>query len=122
MTTFKKLAIVLCLTPLFIACSDAPSATVVEGLIQDQYEQADSLMDDAVAQAGDNEMAQAMGGMFSGMMPKLESVENVNCDSIEGDNTFMCTADITQTIAGNSRTDKGSFKVYQVNDEWVLGR
>lgn len=122
MTTFKKLAIVLCLTPLFIACSDAPSAAVVEGLIQDQYEQADSLMDDAVAQAGDNEMAQAMGGMFSGMMPKLESVENVNCDSIEGDNTFMCTADITQTIAGNSRTDKGSFKVYQVNDEWVLGR
>ncbi len=121
MINSKRFAVLLLITPLFIGCSKAPSETVVEGLIQDQYEQANSLMDDAVAQAGNDEMAQAMGSMLSGMMPTLESVDNVNCDSIEGDNTYMCTADITQTISGNSRTDKGSFKVYQVNDEWVLG-
>lgn len=121
MKNFKKLAIVLLFTPLLAACSSGPSESDVEELIAAQYEQAGSLMDDAMAQAGDDEMAKALGGMLSGMMPKLESVDKVNCDSIEGDNTYMCTAEVTQTIGGNTRTDKGNFKVYQVNDEWVLG-
>lgn len=121
MKNLKKLALIVLLTPLFAACSNAPSESVVEGLIEAQYEQANSIMDDAMANAGNDEMAKAMSGMMEGMMPKLERVENINCDSVEGDNTYMCTADITQTIAGNSRTNKTSFKVYQVNDEWVLG-
>ncbi|WP_435979037.1 hypothetical protein [Psychrobacter sp. DM4] len=106
---------------LLAACSDAPSASTVEGLIEDQYEQAGSMMDDAMSQAGNDEMAKAMSGMMAGMMPTFESVDDVNCDATEGDNTYMCTADITQTVAGNSRTNKGNFRVYQVNDEWVLG-
>ncbi|MBB3107117.1 PBP1b-binding outer membrane lipoprotein LpoB [Psychrobacter luti] len=121
MNNFKKLAVIALLTSLFAACSNAPSESTVEGLIEAQYEQANSIMDDAMANAGNDEMAKAMSGMMEGMMPKLERVENINCDSVEGDNTYMCTADITQTIAGNSRTNKTSFKVYQVNDEWVLG-
>lgn len=121
MNSFKKLAVIAVLTPLFAACSNAPSESTVEGLIEAQYEQANSMMDDAMANAGNDEMAKAMSGMMEGMMPKLESVENVNCDTTEGENTYMCTADITQTIGGNSQSNKTSFKVYQVNDEWVLG-
>ena len=107
--------------PLLVACSSGPSESDVEGLIQAQYDKANSMMDDAMAQAGNDEMAKAMSGMMEGMMPKLEKVENINCDTTEGENTYMCTADITQAIAGNSRTNKTNFKVYQVNDEWVLG-
>ncbi len=117
----RNIVAMLLLTPLLAACSSGPSESDVENLIEAQYEQAGSMMDNAMAGAGNDEMARAMSGMMAGMMPTLESVENVNCDTIEGDNTYMCTADITQTVAGNSRTDKGSFKVYQVNDEWVLG-
>ena len=121
MTNLKKLAVIALLIPLFAACSNAPSESTVEGLIEAQYEQANSMMNDAMANAGNDEMAKAMSGMMEGMMPKLERVENINCDTVEGDNTYMCTADITQTIAGESRTNKTNFKVYQVNDEWVLG-
>ena len=121
MNNFKKLALIALLTPLFAACSNAPPESTVKELIEAQYAQANSMIDDAMANAGNDEMAKAMSGMMEGMMPKLERVENINCDSVEGDNTYMCTADITQTIAGNSRTNKTSFKVYQVNDEWVLG-
>ncbi|MGP5202704.1 hypothetical protein ACTXKB_08080 [Psychrobacter aquimaris] len=121
MTNLKKLAVIALLTPLFAACSNAPSESTVEGLIEAQYEQANSMMNDAMANAGNDEMAKAMSGMMEGMMPKLERVENINCDTVEGDNTYMCTADITQTIAGESRTNKTNFKIYQVNDEWVLG-
>jgi len=53
-------------------------------------------------------------------MPKLEKVENVSCDTTEGDNTYLCTADVTQTIGGKSRTDSGTFKVNDVNGTWVL--
>lgn len=119
-----KLVAVLLLTPLFVACSKGPSESEVEGLIEAQYQQAHSAMDDAMNNAGaeDQEMVKAMGDMMAGMMPTLEAVEDLNCDSVEGDNTYMCTANIKQTIGGNSRTDKGSFKVYKVNDEWVLGK
>lgn len=121
MKILKRLAAVLLLTPLLAACSGAPSNSTVEGLIEEQYEQMNGMMDDAMAGAGNDEMASAMSGMLSGMMPKLEDVSNVNCDSTEGENTYRCTAEITQSINGNSRMNKGSFRVYQVNDEWVLG-
>lgn len=82
------------------------------------------MMDDVMAQAGqsgNDEMTKAMSGMMAGMIPKLEKVENVSCDTTEGDNTYLCTADVTQTVGGKSRTDKGTFKVNDVNGEWVLG-
>ncbi|MCG3881957.1 hypothetical protein [Psychrobacter sp. Ps3] len=120
MRRIKKLAIIAVLTPLFAACSSGPSDSDVEELIQAQYDKANSIMDDAMVQAGDDEMAKAMSGMMAGMMPTLESVDNVSCDTTEGDNTYLCTADVTQTIGGNSRTDSGAFKVSDVNGEWVL--
>lgn len=116
-----KLIIITLFVPLFVGCSNAPSDDTVEQLVVAQYEQADSMMDDAMANAGNDEVAKAMSGMMEGMMPKLESIEDINCDEAGGENTYMCTAYITQTIAGNSRTNRTSFKVYQVNDEWVLG-
>lgn len=121
MTLSKKLFATLLLIPILSACSNAPSESVVEGLIEEKYEQANSMMDDAMASAGGNEMANAMGNMLSGMMPKLEDVSDVNCDEADGENTYRCTAKVTQNIAGNSRTDTANFLVYQVNDEWVLG-
>ncbi|WP_430737489.1 hypothetical protein [Psychrobacter sp. VH5] len=120
MRRIKKLAIIAVLTPLFAACSSGPSDSDVEELIQAQYDKANSIMDDAMVQAGDDEMAKAVSGMMAGMMPTLESVDNVSCDKTEGDNTYLCTADVTQTIGGNSRTDNGAFKVSDVNGEWVL--
>ena len=120
MKSIKKLAIIAVLTPLFAACSSGPSDSDVEELIQAQYDKANSIMDDAKVQAGDDEMAKAVSGMMAGMMPTLESVDNVSCDTTEGDNTYLCTADVTQTIGGNSRTDSGAFKVSDVNGEWVL--
>lgn len=120
MKNFKKLAAVLLLMPLLVACSSGPSESDVEGLIQAQYDKANSMMDDAMAQAGNDETAKAMSGMMEGMMPTLEKVENVSCDTTEGDNTYLCTADVTQTIGGKSRTDSGAFKVNDVNGTWVL--
>ena len=120
MRRIKKLAIIAVLTPLFAACSSGPSDSDVEELIQAQYDKANSIMDDAMVQAGDDEMAKAVSGMMAGMMPTLESVDNISCDTTEGDNTYLCTADVTQTIGGNSRTDSGAFKVSDVNGEWVL--
>lgn len=122
MKNFKKLAAVLLLMPLLVACSSGPSESDVEGLIQAQYNKANSMMDDAMAQAGNDEMAKAMSSMMEGMMPTLEKVENVSCDTTEGKNTYLCTADITQTIGGKSRTDSGSFKVNDVNGKWVLSQ
>ena len=106
---------------LLAACSDAPSASTVEGLIEDQYEQANSMMDGAMSQAGNDEMAKAMSGMMAGMMPTFESVDDVNCDATEGDNTYRCTASITHSIGGNSQTNNSNFLVYKVNDKWALG-
>ena len=120
MKNLKKLALILLLTPLFAACSSGPSESDVEALIQAQYDKANSMMDDAVANAGNDEMAKAMSGMMEGMMPTLEKVENVSCDTTEGDNTYLCTADVTQTIGGKSRIDSGAFKVNDVNGKWVL--
>lgn len=120
MTNLKKLAVIALLTPLFAACSSGPSESDVEGLIQAQYDKANSMMDDAMSQAGNDEMAKAMSDMMEGMMPTLEKVENVSCDTTEGDNTYLCTADVTQTIGGKSRTDSSTFKVNDVNGKWVL--
>ena len=120
MKNLKKLALILLLTPLFAACSSGPSESDVEALIQAQYDKANSMMDDAMAHAGNDEMAKAMSGMMEGMMPTLEKVENVSCDTTGGDNTYLCTADVTQTIGGKSRTDSGAFKVNDVNGTWVL--
>lgn len=121
MGKFKLLSVVL-VASLMSACSKGPSDSEVEALIEAQYEQSASIMDHAMASAGSEnaELTQAMGAMMSGMMPKLEAVNDVNCDATEGDNTYLCTANITQVISGKSRMDKASFKVHKVNDEWVL--
>lgn len=122
MNKITKIAAVLLFTPLFTACSKGPTPGDVESLIHEQYAQADSMMESAMGKAGDSEMAAAMSDMMAGMMPKLESVKNVNCDETDGENAYLCTADITQTIQGESRTDKANFTVHKVNDEWVLGQ
>ncbi len=120
MNNLIKLGAVLLLTPILIACSNKPSESDVVELIQTQYDKANSMMNDAMAQAGDDETAKAMSGMMEGMMPTLEKVENVSCDNTDGDNAYLCTADVTQTIGGTSRTDSGVFKVNDVNGTWVL--
>ncbi|MGP9830708.1 hypothetical protein [Psychrobacter sp. AOP1-A1-60] len=121
MSSFKKMILITMLTPLFIACSDGPSESTVEGLIEAQYEQANSMMNGAMTSDGNDEMVKALSGMMENIIPKLESIENISCDTTEGENTYMCVADITQTVGGNSTTNKASFKVHQVNNEWVLG-
>lgn len=122
MKNLTKFAAILLLTPFLAACSKGPSDSDVESLIEAQYDQANSMMDSAMASAGNSEVAGAMSEMMSGMMPKLEEVDNVNCDETDGENAYLCTADITQTIQGENRTDKASFTVHKVNDEWVLRR
>lgn len=115
-----KISAVLLLTPIFVACSDGPSSSEVETLIKAQYTQVDSLMESAMGDVGDSELASAMSSMLSGMMPKLESVKNVSCNESDAKDTYLCTADITQKLGAESQSDTASFMVVKVNDEWVL--
>lgn len=121
MGNFEKWALIVVFIPLFAACSNAPPESTVEGLIEAQYEQTTKIVEDAKANAGNDKMAKVMSGMMESMMPKLERIENIDCDTIEGENAYLCSADVTQSIAGNSQTNKTGFKVYKLNNEWVLG-
>lgn len=112
MVAAKKFAMVLMIVPLLAACSKAPSNSMVKKLVEEQYEQMNSAMSSVGGEVGE---------MMSGMMPKLESVSDINCDSADNKNTYRCTAKITQSIAGNSQTTNSTFLVYKVNDEWALG-
>ena len=44
---------------------------------------------------------------MAGMMPTLEKIAVIRLRVT----TLLCTADVTQTIGGNSRTDSGAFIV-----------
>ena len=116
----KLMTVFLLATPLLTACSSKPSDSTVEELIQAQYDKAnsytESLSNDT---SGAGEMVKHM---MSSMVPKLENIEDVNCDATEEKNAYRCTAQITQSINGNTMTDTAIFKVYKVNDEWVLGQ
>lgn len=122
MKQVKKLTMIALLTPLFTACANPPSESIVEGLIEAQYEQTDKIIAEAVASASNDKMAITMRDMMERMMPRLENIGHINCETTEDRNTYMCTADITQTIAGISRIDKTRFDVSKVNGEWILGR
>ena len=122
MKQVKKLAVIALLTPLFTACANPPSESTVEGLIEAQYEQTDKIIEDAVASADNDQQAIAISNMMENMMPRLENIGHINCETTEDRNTYLCTADITQTIAGISRIDKTRFDVSKVNGEWTLGR
>lgn len=116
----NKLVVIALLTSIITACSNPPSETIVEGLIKAQYEQTDKIIEDAVANAANDKMAKPLRNMMENMMPRLERIENLKCDTTEDRNIYICTADITQTIAGTSRIDKTSFKVSKVKGEWAL--
>ncbi len=120
-TTRVLVATAILQTLLQTGCSEAPDSYMVEGLIQMQYEQATGLMTSTVDTVESNEVMMAMKGLMTGTMAKLENVNNADCDSTDEDNTYHCTVDITQSVNSNSKTSKATFKVYQVNDEWVLG-
>ncbi len=115
-----KFTTLVLFTSLIAACSKGPSDGDVKDLVEAQYDQANSMMHSAMSGVKGTEMESAMNDMMAGMMPKLEAVDNINCDEAEGENTYLCTADITQTISGEKRTDETNFKVHKVNDEWVL--
>lgn len=120
MDSFKKLTLIIMLAPLFLACSQAPSESTVKGLIEAQYAQTDSLINEAVANAGNDKVKITMSAMMDTMLPRLERIENIHCDRTEGENSYSCSADINQTIVGNSQTHKTGFKVYKMKGEWVL--
>ena len=124
MRKFKKLALIIVFTLFFVSYSKAPPDSTVARLIAAQYEEGIKIMQAAKANASsdkNNKMAQDISNLMERMMPALERVENIHCDRVKGNQTYRCSADITQTIAGNSRTNKTGFNVYQVKGEWVLG-
>ncbi|WP_230655931.1 hypothetical protein [Psychrobacter sp. I-STPA10] len=121
MKIIKLCGVILLAAPLLTACSGAPSESTVEELIEDQYEQANS-MGESLANNTSGAAGDMMKNMMASMMPKLEDVDDINCDSTDEKNTYRCTAEITQSINGNTTTNKAAFKVYKVNDEWVLGQ
>ena len=125
MGSFKKLALIILLILFCVSYSKTPPDSTVEGLIAAQYEEGIKIMQAAKANASNDKndkMAQDISSLMERMMPILESVENINCNRVKGKHTYRCTADITQTIAGNSRTNKTIFNVYQVNGEWTLDK
>ena len=120
MGDFKRWALTVVLILFFATCSNGPSESTVEGLIAAQYEQGIEIMEAAKANAGNDKMAQDISSLMERMMPTLERVENIDCNRVKGNRAFSCTADITQTIAGNSRTNKTIFNVYHAKGEWTL--
>ena len=122
MGKFKKLTLLLIYILFFVTCSKAPPDSTVARLIAAQYKEGIKIMQAAKANAGNDKMAQDISSLMERMMPTFERVENIDCNRVKGNRTFSCTADITQKIAGNSRTNKTIFNVYQVNGEWTLDK
>ena len=123
MGKFKQLALIIVFTLFFVSYSKAPPDSTVARLIAAQYEEGIKIMQAAKANASsdkNNKMAQDISSLMERMMPTLERVENIDCNRVKGNRTFSCTADITQTIAGNSRTNKTIFNVYHAKGEWTL--
>ena len=120
MGKFKKLTLLLLYILFFVTYSKAPPDSTVARLIAAQYKEGIKIMQAAKANAGNNKMAQDISSLMERMMPMLERVENIDCNRVKGNRTFSCTADITQTIAGNSRTNKTIFNVYHAKGEWTL--
>lgn len=120
MGKFKKLTLLLLYILFFVTYSKAPPDSTVERLIAAQYKEGIKIMQAAKANAGNDKMAQDISSLMERMMPTLERVENIDCNRVKGNRTFSCTADITQTIAGNSRTNKTIFNVYHAKGEWTL--
>ncbi|MDP4545170.1 hypothetical protein Q8P09_08785 [Psychrobacter faecalis] len=122
MGKFKKLTLLLLYILFFVTYSKAPTDSTVARLIAAQYKEGIKIMQAAKANAGNDKMAQDISSLMERMMPTFERVENIDCNRVKGNRTFSCTADITQKIAGNSRTNKTIFNVYQVNGEWTLDK
>ena len=122
MGKFKKLTLLLLFVLFFVTYSKAPPDSTVARLIAAQYKEGIKIMRAAKANAGNDKMAQDISSLMERMMPTFERVENIDCNRVKGNRTFSCTADITQKIAGNSRTNKTIFNVYQVNGEWTLDK
>ena len=120
MGKFKKLTLLLLYTLFFVTYSKAPPDSTVERLIAAQYQEGIKIMQAAKANADNDKMAQDISSLMERMMPTLERVENIDCNRVKDNRTFSCTADITQTIAGNSRTNKTIFNVYHAKGEWTL--
>ena len=120
MGKFKKLALIILFTLFFVTYSKAPPDSTVERLIAAQYQEGIKIMQAAKANAGNDKMAQDISSLMERMMPTFERVENIDCNRVKGNRTFSCTADITQKIAGNSRTNKTIFNVYHAKGEWTL--
>jgi len=119
---FKKLTLLLLYILFFVTYSKAPPDSTVARLIAAQYKEGIKIMRAAKAKAGNDKMAQDISSLMERMMPTFERVENIDCNRVKGNRTFSCTADITQKIARNSRTNKTIFNVYQVNGEWTLDK
>ena len=120
MGKFKKLTLLLLYILFFVTYSKAPPDSTVARLIAAQYKEGIKIMRAAKANAGNDKMAQDISSLMERMMPTFERVENIDCNRVKGNRTFSCTADITQTIAGNSRTNKTIFNVYHAKGEWTL--
>ena len=130
MNSSKMLAVVAALVTLLTACSEVPSNSTVEELIKTQYQQDSTVQNEAIDlgdndldnnDAGDNNTAhKSFDILVQKSMPTLDSVDNINCDIDESDYTYLCTADITQTMNGHTSINQGSFKIYKADNEWVL--
>lgn len=123
MGNFKKLTLFLLFILFFVTYSKAPPDSTVEQLIAAQYKEGIKIMQAAKTNASNNKndkMAQDISSLMERMMPTLERVENIDCNRVKGNRTYSCTADITQTMAGNSRTNKTIFNVYHAKGEWTL--
>ena len=123
MGKFKKLTLFLLFILFFVTYSKAPPDSVIEQLIAAQYKEGNKIMQAAKTNASNNKndkMAQDISSLMERMMPTLECVENIDCNRVKGNRNFSCTADITQTIVGNSQTNKTIFNVYHAKGEWTL--
>lgn len=95
-------------------------------MIKTQYEQAGTETNEVMAIANKDKTNEAFNNVIQSAMPVLDSVDNIDCEAIsagendEGNNSYLCSADITQTMNGHTSNNQGSFKVYKADGEWAL--
>lgn len=121
MNSFDKLAVIIAVIALLTACSDEPSSSKVKSLIKIQYQQEDDIAANETTASADNDKGnKSFNNLIQSAMPILNNVDNINCIATKANNTYLCTADITQTMNGHTSTSEASFKIYKVNNKWRL--
>ena len=120
MNSCKTLIVSAVMISLLTACSDDPSNRTVKGLLKKHYKQTDTMANKTTLLAANEQDNESFNSVIEKARPTLDSVDNIDCEATDSVDTYLCSADITQTMNGHTSTNQGSFKVYKAANKWLL--